>query len=65
MSKLTSLRSEKRLLDRQAADSIRAHILDGILPAGARLLETQLARNSRSAAAPCARRSRSSRARGW
>ena len=43
MSKLTSLRSEKRLLDRQAADSIRAHILDGVLPAGARLLETQLA----------------------
>ena len=43
MSKLTSLRSEKRLLDRQAADSIRAHILDGTLPAGARLLEMQLA----------------------
>ena len=43
MPKLTSLRSEKRLLDRQAADSIRAHILGGILPAGARLLETQLA----------------------
>jgi DNA-binding GntR family transcriptional regulator len=41
--KLTSLRSEKRLLDRQAADSIRAHILDGTMPAGARLLETQLA----------------------
>ena len=43
MPKLTSLRSEKRLLDRQAADRIRAHILEGILPAGARLLETQLA----------------------
>jgi DNA-binding GntR family transcriptional regulator len=43
MSKLTSLRSEKRLLDRQAADSIRAHILDGSLPAAARLLEMQLA----------------------
>ena len=43
MPKLTSLRSEKRLLDRQAADRIRAHILDGILSAGARLLETQLA----------------------
>ncbi len=43
MSKLTSVKSEKRLLDRQAADSIRAHILDGILPAGTRLLETQLA----------------------
>ena len=41
--RLGSLRSEKRLLDRQAADRIRAHILEGILPAGARLLETQLA----------------------
>ncbi|MDO8360947.1 MAG: GntR family transcriptional regulator [Devosia sp.] len=43
MAKLTSLKSEKRLLDRQAADRIRDHILGGILPAGARLLETQLA----------------------
>ena len=34
MPKLASLRSEKRLLDRQAADRIRAHILEGILPAG-------------------------------
>lgn len=42
MAKLASLKSEKRLLDRQAADRIRAHILKGILPAGARLLETQL-----------------------
>jgi len=42
MAKLTSLKSEKRLLDRQAADGIRKHILEGILPAGARLLETQL-----------------------
>lgn len=42
MAKLTSLKSEKRLLDRQAADRIRGHILEGILPAGARLLETQL-----------------------
>jgi DNA-binding GntR family transcriptional regulator len=42
MAKLTSLKSEKRLLDRQAADGIREHILEGILPAGARLLETQL-----------------------
>ena len=42
MAKLTSLKSEKRLLDRQAADRIRSHILEGILPAGARLLETQL-----------------------
>ena len=40
--KLASLKSEKRLLDRQAADGIRAHILGGILPAGARLVETQL-----------------------
>lgn len=42
MPKLTSLKSEKRLLDRQAADGIRNHILEGILPAGGRLLETQL-----------------------
>lgn len=42
MAKLSSLKSEKRLLDRQAADGIREHILEGILPAGARLLETQL-----------------------
>ena len=42
MAKLTSLKSEKRLLDRQAADRIRDHILQGILPAGTRLLETQL-----------------------
>ena len=42
MAKLASLKSEKRLLDRQAADGIREHILEGILPAGARLLETQL-----------------------
>jgi len=43
MPRLASVRSERRLLDRQAADSIREHILDGTLPAGARLLETQLA----------------------
>ena len=35
MPKLTSLRSEKRLLDRQAADRIRAHILERH-PAGRR-----------------------------
>jgi len=42
MTKLASLKTEKRLLDRQAADLIRNHILTGVLPAGARLLETQL-----------------------
>jgi DNA-binding GntR family transcriptional regulator len=42
MAKLASLKSEKRLLDRQAADRIRDHILAGILPAGARLLEVKL-----------------------
>jgi DNA-binding GntR family transcriptional regulator len=42
MPKFASLKSEKRLLDRQAADSIRQHILEGVLPAGARLLETQI-----------------------
>ena len=29
MPKLSSLKSEKRLLDRQAADRIRSHILEG------------------------------------
>jgi DNA-binding GntR family transcriptional regulator len=42
MAKLASLKSEKRLLDRRAADQIRSHILEGVLPAGERLLETQL-----------------------
>jgi DNA-binding GntR family transcriptional regulator len=42
MAKLASLKAEKRLLDRRAADRIRAHILEGVLPAGERLLETQL-----------------------
>lgn len=42
MAKLASLKAEKRLLDRRAADQIRAHILSGVLPAGERLLETQL-----------------------
>lgn len=42
MTKLHSLKSEKRLLDRRAADQIRSHILKGTLPAGERLLETQL-----------------------
>ena len=42
MTKLASLKTEKRLLDRQAADLIRNHILKGVLGAGARLLETQL-----------------------
>jgi DNA-binding GntR family transcriptional regulator len=42
MTKLASLKTEKRLIDRQAADLIRNHILTGVLVAGARLLETQL-----------------------
>jgi DNA-binding GntR family transcriptional regulator len=42
MTKLASLKTEKRSLDRQAADLIRNHILTGVLVAGARLLETQL-----------------------
>lgn len=42
MAKLASLKSETRLLDRRAADLIRSHILEGVLPAGERLLETQL-----------------------
>jgi DNA-binding GntR family transcriptional regulator len=43
MTKLASLQTTKRLLDRQAADSIRLHILDGRMPPGWRLVETQLA----------------------
>jgi len=39
---LESLKSEHRLLDRRAADSIRSQILGGILPAGSRLLETRI-----------------------
>lgn len=42
MTKLGSLKTEKRRLDRIAADRIRSHILKGILPAEERLLETQL-----------------------
>lgn len=42
MTRLGSLKTEKRRLDRIAADRIRSHILKGILPAGERLLETQL-----------------------
>jgi DNA-binding GntR family transcriptional regulator len=43
MAKIARLEVEKRLLDRQAAAGIRAHILTGVLPPGARLVETQLA----------------------
>ena len=42
MVKLTSLKTDKRLLDRRAADHIRSHILGGVFPANSRLLETQL-----------------------
>ncbi len=42
MAKLTSLKAEKRQLDRRAADHIRSHILEGVFPANSRLLETQL-----------------------
>jgi DNA-binding GntR family transcriptional regulator len=42
MAKLTSLKTEKRLLDRRAADHIRSYILSGAFPASSRLLETQL-----------------------
>lgn len=42
MVKLASLKSDKRQLDRRAADNIRSHILAGVFPANSRLLETQL-----------------------
>ncbi len=43
MATLVSLKAEKRLLDRQAADSIRREILAGRMAPGWRLVETQLA----------------------
>lgn len=42
MTALESLKAEHRLLDRRAADSIRSQILNGVLPAGSRLLETPI-----------------------
>jgi DNA-binding GntR family transcriptional regulator len=41
--RLASLNAGKRLLDRQAAEVIRDHILSGALPPGSRLLEIHLA----------------------
>jgi DNA-binding GntR family transcriptional regulator len=41
-ARLGSLKAEKRLLEWQAADRIRSHIIGGKLRAGARLLEMQL-----------------------
>jgi DNA-binding GntR family transcriptional regulator len=43
MQKLASLNAGKRLLDRQAAEVIREHILSGALAPGSRLLEVSLA----------------------
>lgn len=45
MSGLESIRSQERLLDRQAASSIRRQIVNGFMPPGHRLLETELARS--------------------
>src|SRR5690349_14670311 len=42
MTKLPSLKTENRLLDRRAAAFIRSHILGGVFPARSRLLETPL-----------------------
>ena len=44
MASLTSLKVEKRLLGRQAAEAIRASIMSGALPPSERLLEVQLAK---------------------
>ena len=44
MASLTSLKVEKRLLGRQAAEAIRASIMSGVLPPSERLLEVQLAK---------------------
>ena len=43
MSTLTSLKTQERLLDRQAANSIREQIVNRIMPPGHRLLEAVLA----------------------
>lgn len=45
MVALESLKTQDRLLDRQAANSIRRQIVNGTMPPGHRLLETELARN--------------------
>ena len=45
MVALESLKSQDRLLDRQAANSIRRQIVNGIMPPRHRLLETELAGN--------------------
>ncbi|WP_223478989.1 GntR family transcriptional regulator [Oricola indica] len=45
MVALESLKTQDRLLDRQAASSIRRQIVSGMMPPGHRLLETELARN--------------------
>lgn len=44
MSTLTSLKTQERLLDRQAANSIRQQIVNRTMPPGHRLLEAVLAR---------------------
>jgi len=44
MAGLTSLKVEKRLLGRQAAEAIRSSIITGVLPPSERLLEVQLAK---------------------
>ncbi|HEY8595301.1 MAG TPA: GntR family transcriptional regulator [Devosiaceae bacterium] len=45
MVALESLKTQDRLLDRQAANSIRRQIVNGSMPPGHRLLETELARD--------------------
>lgn len=45
MVALESLKTQDRLLDRQAASSIRRQIVNGTMPPGHRLLESELARN--------------------
>lgn len=45
MVALESLKTQDRLLDRQAANSIRRQIVNGTMPPGHRLLESELARN--------------------
>jgi DNA-binding GntR family transcriptional regulator len=44
MAVLSSLKVEKRLLGRQAAEAIRSSIITGVLPPSERLLEVQLAK---------------------
>ena len=64
MAGLTSLKVEKRLLGRQAAEAIRSSIITGV-PPSERLLEVQLAKQLEVSRGPSAPPLPSSPMRGW